>query len=135
MKTTHIFSVLAAFLLLVSCEDALECLFGIRPEINETAITTAFLDEPYEQRITAEVDNDPNDNAYDYFFEVYGDLPAGIDLLFFAREIRIVGTPEEAGNFDFTVFLWVERFEDGFYDTSPTCGDEVSRDFTLVVNE
>lgn len=135
MKATRLFSLLFVFLVLVSCEDALECALGIRPEINETAITTAFVDEVYEQRITAEVNNTANDNAYNYFFEVYGDLPAGIDVLFLAREIRIVGTPLEAGNFDFTVFLWVERFENGFYDTSPTCGDEVSTNFTLVVNE
>ncbi|WP_296344801.1 hypothetical protein [Winogradskyella sp.] len=43
--------------------------------------------------------------------------------------------PEELGAFEFTVFLYVERFEDGFYDSSPTCKDEVSQDFTLFVNE
>ncbi len=134
MKTLRILPFIFLFMSLFSCEDALECALGRRPEINEKIISTAVVGEPYLQRITAEVNNEPNDNAYDYFFEVYGDLPEGIDILFFARELRIVGTPEEAGDFTFTVYLWVERFEDGFYDTSPTCGDEVSKDFTLIVN-
>ncbi|RNC87030.1 MAG: hypothetical protein ED556_06300 [Winogradskyella sp.] len=132
-KTTLFF--LLTFFTLSSCDEALECVFGVNPEINESVISSGFLDEPYQQRITAEVDNDANDNSYDYFFEVFGDLPAGIEVLFFPREIRLIGRPEEAGSFDFTVYLSVESFQDGFFDASPTCDDVVSKDFTLFVNE
>ncbi|RZN80647.1 MAG: hypothetical protein EVB11_11360 [Winogradskyella sp.] len=135
MKSKSTFLFLCSFLMLLSCDEALECLFGVNPEINETSISSATMGENYFQRITAEVDNDANDNSYDYFFDIIGDFPVGVDAVFFARSIEIIGVPEETGAFDFTVYLYVERFEDGYYDSSPTCNDSVSRDFTLFVNE
>jgi len=135
MKSKPIFLLLFSFLTLLSCEEAIECFLGINPEINETTISSATLNEPYSQRITAEVDNEVNDNSYDYFFDVIGDFPPGIDVVFLSRSIEILGVPEESGAFDFTVFLYVERFENGFYDSSPTCKDEVRQEFTLFVNE
>ncbi|WP_299114357.1 hypothetical protein [uncultured Winogradskyella sp.] len=135
MKSKTTFILLFSFLALLSCDEALECLFGVNPEINETSISSATLDENYFQRITAEVDNAANDNSYDYFFDIIGDLPLGVDAVFFARSIELIGVPEETGAFEFTVFLSVERFEDGYYDSSPTCNDSARRDFTLFVNE
>lgn len=135
MKSKSTFLLLFAFLMLLSCDEALECVFGLEPEINETTIASATLNENYFQRITAEVDNAANDNSFDYFFDIIGDLPIGIDVVFFPRRIELIGVPEEAGAFEFTVFLAVERFENGFLDTSPTCSDDVRTDFTLFVNE
>lgn len=135
MKSKFTFLLLITSLTLSSCDEALECVFGLEPEINETSISSATLNQPYRERITAEVDNAANDNSFDYFFDVIGELPIGVDIVFFARRIELIGIPEEAGAFDFTVYLSVERFEDGFLDTSPTCSDDVSRDFTLFVNE
>jgi hypothetical protein len=93
------------------------------------------LNLPYNQVITAEVKNDAFDDAYDYFFDVVGDLPQGLEIIYFYRRIEIVGTPLETGRFNFTVYLSVELFEDGYVDPSPTCSDEVSRTFTLLISE
>jgi len=135
MKTLRIIPLILSIIFITSCDEALECALGIDPEINESSVDVAFVNEPYLERITAEVDNIANDNSFDYFFEVIGDLPDGIDLVFFAREVQLRGTPLETGSFDFTVFLYVERFEDGYLDVSPTCSDGVSKDFTLFVVE
>ncbi|SHH45379.1 hypothetical protein [Winogradskyella jejuensis] len=135
MKSKTITLFLVSFFALSSCEEALECAFGLDPEINENSVAPAQLDQEYFQIITGEVDNDPNDNAYDYFFEIYGDLPPGIDVLFFARRIELVGRPQEVGTFNFRVYLYVESFDNGFFDASPTCSDEVSKNFSLVVTE
>jgi hypothetical protein len=133
MKRTLI--IVIGFLTFLSCDEVFECVLGLEPEINETNIEQGFVDEPYFDTISAEIKNEPFDNAYDYYFEVVGDLPEGIDVLFFYRRIELSGIPLEAGRFNFTVYLTVETMEDGFIDTSPTCKDEVSRNFTLQVNE
>lgn len=117
----------------LSCDEELECLFGLRPEINENSVSAAVVNQEYFDRITAEVDNAVNDDSFDYFFTITGDIPEGIDVLFFPRSIDFIGVPEEAGTFNFTVFLAVEKIEDGRLDSSPTCTDSVSTDFTLVV--
>ncbi|MEM1002032.1 MAG: hypothetical protein AAGH46_05235 [Bacteroidota bacterium] len=123
------------FFSLFSCEEVFECILGLEPQINETSIEQATIDEPYFDVITAEVKNDAFDDGYDYFFEVVGNLPEGIELIYFYRRIELVGTPVESGRFNFTVYLYVESFDDGFVDPSPTCNDEVSKTFTLLVNE
>lgn len=132
-KLRTLFPILILAITLISCDEALECTFGLNPKFKETRIATATIDRPYREFISAEVTNDSNDDSYDYFFEIIGDLPAGIDVVFLSRRIEFIGTPQEIGTFDFTVFLYVERFEDGFLDTSPTCKDEVSRDFSITV--
>jgi len=133
MRRTYFLTIL--FLSLLSCDEVFECMLGLEPEINEPSVDQAFIGEPYFDTISAEVKNEPFDNAYDYYFDVVGELPEGIDILFFYRRIELTGTPTEAGRFNFTVYLTVESFDDGFVDTSPTCKDEVSRDFTLLVKE
>ena len=136
MKTSHLLLLFFSFFFLLSCEDALECLFGINPEINETSVASATLDQEYFQRITAEIDNEVNDDAYFYYFDVFGELPLGIEVLYFPREIQLVGVPEETGEFGFSVYLTIEGYDDGFeYDPNPTCADGTNRAFTLVVNE
>ncbi|MFD1064271.1 hypothetical protein ACFQ1Q_13530 [Winogradskyella litorisediminis] len=137
MKSNYIKLVLLLLITVFSCDNALECAFGIDPEINENSVANAQLDQEYFQLITAEVDNAANDNAYDYFFRIEGDIPAGIDIFFYPREIEFSGRPIETGRFNFRVFLSVERFdfETGFYDRSPTCSNEVSKNFTIEVFE
>ena len=117
----------------LSCDEELECLFGLKPEINTKTISSAIVNQEYFDRITAEVDNAVNDDSFDYFFTITGDIPEGIDVIFFPRSIEFRGAPEETGSFDFTVFLAVEKIEDGRLDSSPTCVDSVSTDFTLFV--
>ena len=137
MASKHYLSLFVLFFLFLSCDDALECAFGVNPEINENFIPTASLDEDYFTLITAEVDNAANDNAYDYFFDVVGDLPDGINLYFEYRRIEIYGRPQETGRFNFRVFLSVGLFDPntGFYDDDPTCSSEVNKGFTLEVVE
>ncbi|ARV08838.1 hypothetical protein BTO05_03980 [Winogradskyella sp. PC-19] len=135
MKSKLYLPLLLSFFVLTSCEEFLECAFDIDPEINENTIASATLGEEYFQIITAEVDNAANDNAFDYFFEIYGDIPEGIDIIYFARRIEFIGRPLETGTFNFRVYLYVESFRDGYFDSSPTCSDDVSKDFSLVVVE
>ena len=137
MTSKNYLFIFLSFFLLTSCDDALECVFGINPEIKQNSVPVAILDENYFAAISAEVDNQPNDNAYDYFFRIEGDLPAGIDVFFNFRQVEFFGRPQETGRFNFRVFLSVERFnpDTGFYERDPTCVDEVSKRFTLEVFE
>lgn len=137
MKSKYTILLLLFFVSFYSCDNALECAFGVEPEINENSVAPAQLGENYFQLITAEVDNAANDDAFDYFFRIEGDIPNGIDILFFPREIEFSGVPTETGRFNFRIFLSVERFDfnTGLYERSPTCSDEVSKNFTLDVFE
>lgn len=137
MKSKNYLFIFLSFFLFTSCDDALECAFGVNPEINENSIEPAVLDQDYFALITAEVDNAANDNAFDYFFAIEGDLPQGINVFFNFRQIEIYGRPQETGRFNFRVYLSVGRFDPdtGFYDNDPTCNSEVSKGFTLEVFE
>lgn len=137
MKSNQITLVFLLFISLVSCDNALECAFGLEPEINEDILDSARLDQNYFDLITAEIDNAANDNDYDYFFRVEGDIPPGIDIIFFPREIEFSGVPTQTGRFNFRVYLSVDRFDfdTNSYDRSPTCSDEISKNFFIDVFE
>ena len=135
MKSKFTFLLPLIAFTLLSCDEELECLFGLEPEINEKSISSAVVNQQYFDRITAEVDNAVNDDSFDYFFTITGDIPEGIDVISFPRSIEFIGVPEETGFFDFTVFLAVEKIKNGRLDSSPTCEDTARTDFTLFVAE
>jgi len=93
MKIKQLPFIVFSIFFLLSCEDAFECLIGRNPEINEAVVADAQLGQEYFQRITAEIDNEVNDDDYFYYFEVFGELPIGIDIIYFRREIQLVGVP------------------------------------------
>lgn len=127
---------LLPFLLLLSCDELWECLIKINPEINEQVIKTAYLDQPYSQFITAHVTNDPSDDFYEYFFEVLGPLPDGLDIWYDYRSVEIYGTPRETGVYRLTVNLTIGSYDDGdYYDSNPTCDGTTQRTYILEVLE
>ncbi|MEM0931699.1 MAG: hypothetical protein AAGJ12_04495 [Bacteroidota bacterium] len=117
------------------CDEIFECVFNINPEIHEKQLVVGVVGERYRDRITAEVRNDVNDNDYDYFFDVIGELPPGILVSFNRRSVDLFGVPEETGVYRFQVELFVERFDYNGFDGSPTCSESTIREFTLQVLE
>ena len=115
------------------CDEIIECVFNINPEINDKQLVIGVVGERYRDRITAQINNEVNDNDYDYFFDVFGELPPGIFVDFNRRSIDIFGIPEESGVYRFQVELFVERFDINGLDGSPTCSESTVREFTIQV--
>ncbi|MEM9076611.1 MAG: hypothetical protein AAGC43_06205 [Bacteroidota bacterium] len=136
VKSIRLFTicVIGSFAFLFSgCDEIFECVFNINPEINERQLLVGVVGERYRERITAQINNEVNDNDYDYFFDVIGDLPPGIFVDFNRRSVDIFGIPEESGDYRFQVELFVERFDINGFDGSPTCSESTVREFTLQV--
>lgn len=125
-----------AFFSILSCDDILECIVNVNPEINETSLEPGRINEPYYDRITAEINNEVADDFYEYFFEVVGDLPTGIEIEYRFREIRFYGIPEETGDFRLLVTLTIGAYDDGDeFDPNPTCDAQVEQVFWLRIRE
>ncbi|MGX1929083.1 hypothetical protein [Flagellimonas sp. 2504JD4-2] len=116
-----------------SCDEIYECVFNINPEIHQKQLLVGVVDERYEDFITAEISNEVNDNDYDYFFDVIGQLPPGIFYDVNRRSIEFFGIPEETGTYRFQVELFVEAYDYDGIDRSPTCSESTIRDFTIQV--
>lgn len=129
------FFVVIAASFFYSCDEIYECIFNIEPEIHDKQLLIGVVGERYRDLITAEISNEVNDNDYDYFFDVIGQLPPGIFYDENRRSIELFGTPEEAGVYRFRVELFVESFDYNGFDSSPTCSESTIRDFTLQVLE
>ncbi|RNC89878.1 MAG: hypothetical protein ED555_10530 [Allomuricauda sp.] len=133
LKNFTLFALMGMLFLLQGCDEIAECVFGINPEIHDKRLAVAFVGEPYEDIITAEVSNEVFDNDYIYNFDVFGDLPPGLRFDFDRRAVVVYGIPEEEGTYSFTVELFVENFDEGGYDGSPTCNESTERQFLLRV--
>jgi len=122
---------------LSACEDIIDCIFNVRPELPDKVLKTGGVDQYYFEEFNAGIKNEPRDDDYDYYFEVYGDLPEGIDIFFNKKNVTIKGTPTESGTFKFTLYLTVEPpeyydFETGKYD-NPLCSDSTSKRYTITI--
>ena len=132
---------LASFFLLTSCDDLLDCIVNVSPELHDKTLTVGNVDEFYSENITAEIKNEVNDNGYDYYFDVSGKLPEGIEVFYDTyREVVFEGIPKESGRFRFTVYLEVVALENYYYDgfgnevyDDPLCTDNISKTYVLAI--
>ncbi|QJP35777.1 hypothetical protein F0365_15900 [Nonlabens sp. Ci31] len=129
----------AAVLILTNCDSWTDCIINNGPQLNQRVFVTGFSNVYYEDSLNAEINNDPQDNNYYYYFSVRG-LPRGMDYESEGRELFIYGTPQESGRFNLEVYLHVEAAilyydeNDGpFEDGDTLCKDSTSRLYTLTI--
>ena len=141
MKRYIFLTVLSFFFLFNSCENVLDCIINVRPELHDVNLKEGHLDHYYFDKITAEIKNEPNDNSYDYYFNVSGNIPAGLDVIYDYREVVLEGIPTESGRFTFRVHLDVDPYNDHYYDEfgnvvydDALCTDSTSKTYTLVIH-
>ena len=128
---------LLLILLLTSCYDIVDCIINRTPVLIEKELKVGIVNEFYSDFVLAEIKNDPDDNGYDYYFDVIGDLPNGIEWYVDYRKVYFEGTPTESGRFYFTVELYVDgEYYDGETDSmrDPLCDNETSRSFVIIIN-
>jgi len=59
--------------------DITECIIGRKPKLTETALPVGNIGYYYHATISGEIKNEPNDDSYDYFFDIdESSLPQGI---------------------------------------------------------
>lgn len=141
MRHYSLIILLFSFFSLTNCEDIVDCIINVRPELADKALATGSFDNYYYDRITAQIKNEPRDNDYEYYFNVVGKLPRGIEVIYYDREVVFEGTPLETGRFSFEIFLEVNPYYntynyDGngnaYYDDA-LCTDNTSKLYTLIV--
>ncbi|ARN71640.1 MAG: hypothetical protein VX550_02340 [Bacteroidota bacterium] len=118
----------------VSCNIINDCdIWGAKPQLNDTKLSTGIVDSYYEDSLNAEIDNNPNDNGYYYYFTVHH-LPAGMDYEVYGRELVLFGTPSQPGRYSIEVELYVEpEFWDESYEGDGLCTDTTSKYYSLEI--
>jgi hypothetical protein len=119
--------------LALSCDEPL-CIFPKEPELPNMQFPIGDTESYYYVDLDAEINNEPRDNDYDYYFDVIG-LPAGMDYFVNYRTISLEGTPEESGVYDVTIFLEVEGpFRNNFNEEPDVlCNYGTSKTYTLII--
>ena len=122
------------FVFLVSCDDPI-CHFPKEPELPNKEFPIGSTENYYYVDLTAEINNEPRDDDYRYFFDVRG-LPIGMDYFVNFRTISLEGVPEESGIFEITVFLDVDGpFGNFNNDPNTLCNFSTSKTYTLIIEE
>ncbi len=134
MKQHLLLLIFLSVLTFSSCGDVLDCVFNVRPELHEKNLAVGFVSEHYSEIITAEIKNEPNDDDYDYYFDVTGRLPEGIIVSYNRyREVVLKGIPIKSGRFTIEVFLEAIPKEDYGRINGPLCSDHTSRTYVLTI--
>lgn len=132
MKSFYILPLLFC-LLFLSCDDPLSCLIPREPELSNKSFPIASTESYYYTDLRAEINNEPRDDDYDYYFEVSG-LPLGMHYFVNYRTISIEGTPEITGTFDITIYLDVDGpFRDYGEEPDLLCDYSTQKTYTLIV--
>ncbi|BAO77682.1 hypothetical protein [Winogradskyella sp. PG-2] len=134
MKTYKIIPLFICLFLAFSCEDVLSCIIPREPELPNKEFPIGSTESFYYTEFDAEINNEPRDNDYDYFFYAEG-LPLGMDYYVSHRTISFEGKPEETGTFRIKVFLDVEGPFRNNFDDDPDllCEYSTSRSYKLII--
>ncbi|MGA9270335.1 MAG: hypothetical protein WBV45_06910 [Lutimonas sp.] len=132
--------VFSLFFLFTSCEEianevlgeAIDCIFPHKPELRGE-IPNGKVDEPYSGIITASIKNSPDEDAFDYVFELMGSLPEGVQYTVFDRNVRFSGKPQESGTFRFAVT--VEIFDTREDSDDGTClgNNTTTEEYVMII--
>ena len=116
-----------------SCDEPL-CIFPKEPQLPNKEFPIGSTESYYYVDLSAEINNEPRDNDYDYYFDVVG-LPVGMDYFVNYRTISLEGTPEVSGVFDIIIYLDVEGPFRNDYDDDPDvlCNYGTSKTYTLII--
>lgn len=142
---------LAGTLLLSSClpvaDLLIDCIDDDGPVLSPRTIPNPVLNQSYDVRITASIQNEPNDDAFLYDIVVSRTLPEGLIADVFERQVRISGAATELGTFEVDVSVAVEdpnfvSFNNGFNNgfnnnvtNSGLCFVQTQRLYTLTVQQ
>ena len=80
MKRLFSIILLFSFFVTTSCENFFDCIINVRPELPNKTFKRGAMNEFYSDELRAGIKNEPRDEDYDYYFEVYDDLPEGIEI-------------------------------------------------------
>ncbi len=137
MKKRIYFLFLFSFFLLSGCESLLDCVFDRRPVIHNRTFNDGTVGVYYYEEVTTEIKNEPNDDDYGYNYDIYGELPNGLQMITNHRTVSFEGTPEVAGTFRFTLHLYVDPPLSYDYDTDQyeevLCSDSTSNEYTVTI--
>ncbi len=134
MKVSHYLPFALFMLLFFGCSDLLSCVIPREPELGNKEFPIGSLNTYYYVDLDAGIRNEPNDNDYDYFFEVEG-LPLGLDYYVNYRTISIEGLAVEPGTFEISIFVEVDGPFRNEYDDAPEvlCGYTASKTYSLII--
>ncbi len=106
------------------------------PTFEQDSLPTATVGRPYEATVSANIQRNAFDDAYDYEFDIRGALPPGVEVRHdgSSRRLRLVGVPTVAGAYSFRVSVHVREraridFDDGFF----LCWTDAERTYLITV--
>ena len=128
------FFLFMSFTLINSCDDIIDCIIQKNPVLNDKDLKAGILNEFYSDYISAEIENEPNDDSYTYYFFVSGNLPDGLESYVDNRKVVFEGVPLETGTFEFKIELNVGGSGREGSETNGLCADSTSKKFTIIIN-
>ncbi|WMI64275.1 hypothetical protein RBH94_09390 [Aestuariibaculum sp. YM273] len=109
----------------------MECIGNVKASLPSHQFKTGLINQYYSDEIKASVDNEPNDDHYDYSFTVEGRIPDGVDVVFDDRTVVFEGFPVQSGRFKFKIFLDI----DPYYPESLICVEySTSREYEMIID-
>lgn len=127
--------------LMFGCAELFDCVASARPDIHGKILATGTVGGNYNDFLDSDVTNDPNDNAYDYYYSVSGTIPPGMTYHQQGRKLFFSGIPSQAGSYTFRVHLKIDYPDSydpnqGFFeDGNRICfgDDSTTKEFTIII--
>lgn len=127
--------------LVISCSELIDCVASARPNIHSKILQRGYVGNVYTDFIDSDITNDSNDNDYDYYFSISGNVPPGLTYNQQGRKVFFTGYPSQAGSYTFRVKLTVdfpEYYDPNqgiFEDSNRICfgDDTTTKEFTIII--
>ncbi|GAA4290038.1 hypothetical protein GCM10023163_02820 [Aestuariibaculum suncheonense] len=122
----------------ISCEsiDFTDCIIKKSAELQDKQLKRGYAKQYYYDEIRASVNNDSDDDGYDYTFYVKGRLPEGIEESQDGRFLVFEGVTLETGSFILEVSVSAVAYETDDENGISLCGvKSTSKSYTLIFSD
>lgn len=113
---------LAGLTLLAGCgpltDLAFDCIDDDGPVLSPRFIPNPVLNQSYEVRINASIENEPFDDSFNYDIVISDTLPPGLSAFVFERQVRITGAATELGSYTFDISVAVDDPDSGNFNNN-----------------
>ena len=117
-------------------DSIIDCIDDDRPEIRGE-LPSPVLNQYYDEGVSVSIRNEPYDDKFIYSYDFSGSLPEGIQIDIDDRSFRLIGTPIETGEYQFSISVKVEDStpysNDLTGDTEGLCSTSDSENFRWSV--
>jgi hypothetical protein len=135
IKKPSIFKIviLCSFIIVTGCQEVLDCIAGIKPNLIEKELATGSISQHYNDNVAFEMEHADTEDYFINDLSIEGNLPPGIGNFITQNAITFNGMPTNTGEYEFIIKITVSPHTSNADGSDDMCGNVSSKHYRIII--